>query len=176
MRPSREVELQRAVRELARVLRLQLALSRKLLALAQEQTGALVRNDAPRVAELEAGAADLMERITLAEKDRQRAVLALARETGLVAVKGWPSPPMSELLARLPRALAASLIELRARLLETERRLRLVSERNRPLLRNALDFTQVSLDAIARLAVRPNGYGKGARNGGSMTLYLDQSA
>jgi hypothetical protein len=176
VRPARKIEPHRGVRELARVLQLQLALTRKLLATAQQQTNALVRCDASRVAELEKLSTGILDRMSAADEERQRAALALSRELGMVAVQGWPAPPLSELLQRLPKAQASVLCELRASLLEAERGLRFASERNRPLLTNALDFARMSLDAITRLAVRPAGYGPGYKNGGAQAVYLDRSA
>jgi hypothetical protein len=162
-------------RALAQALRRDLDLGRKLTSLAQAQTAALVVNDAELVGRLEAEARALVADMPEREAARRRAITALALAAGASSDGGQP-PPLAELALQLPLDEARMLLAHRTAILQTEKRLRDVNERNRTLLKSALDYVEFAIRTYTTLALKPARYGSNPNAVATPTFYVDRTA
>jgi len=163
-----------AARALIRALQQELALGKRLAALSNAQTEALVSNDVARVSALEAEGRVLVEQQTTLGQQRVEAARALASAVQLDAPPDKPVPSLAQIVLRLPLPEARQLIALRGEILRVEQEIQAVNARNRVLLQNALEFVEVSLYALTQLALRPARYGTNPDALAAPTFYVDQ--
>lgn len=156
------------VNTLRRILQQELALGRRMASIAQEETDALVNNNAALVAILEA---------ELRQCTTQHAVLETAR-ANTVRELSWALqmesfPTFGNLLAALPSRESESLEKLKDEILTIQRALEILNSRNRILLDNLLEYVRFSLDAITTAALQPARYGVNLVRIATPAFYVD---
>jgi flagellar biosynthesis/type III secretory pathway chaperone len=156
---------------LRRVLQEQLVTGRALVALAEASEQALIEGDALKLEGLASQQRTLLASQMEQETARQQVTRELSSALGQVRVT-----TMSALLPALPAVDAAPLELLRRRILDTERRMELVNQRNARLLENQLDFVKFSLHALTSAALRPARYGVNLAQLAAPSFYIDSKA
>jgi hypothetical protein len=156
---------------LRRILQNQLAIARRLEALAEKTTEALVANDVERLREIgEAQRSNLEQQ---AELEETRATVA----KDLAAAIGRPEGErLVDLLPHLPEREAESLDWLRRQIIESGTRIGAMNEKNRRLLDVALDVSRNSIDIITSAALQPARYGTNLAAMATPTFYVDSKA
>jgi len=162
----------RFARVLASALERQAAVGAALVAIAEEQTEALVRHDMEAFLATERRVEQLSREQERSEQARAQAATRLAAALG---VQG-ETPRLAQLLPACPAAERHKLAAIRDRLLSLHAAMERVGERNRALLENARACTQESLDLLMRMATAPERYGVGKNAGLDATVYLDRRA
>lgn len=156
---------------LRRILQQELAIGKRLLGLAQEESEVLIGNDVARLTVLQAEQQQcLLEQQNL-EKSRALAARDLAWALGLERV-----PPLSGLLPSLPAREQTELSGLRAELLACHQQLEIVQARNRRLIDNALEYARFSLELLTNAALQPARYGANLARIAAPTFYIDSKA
>lgn len=166
--------MRRSCRALLQALEQELILGRQLLKLANALTEALRENDTARMEALEPEGAELVARQQAQEKMRVAAALSLSREVGLLSGEQTTLPTLAQIARCLSAAEARRLLQLRSRLIALDREIQAVHKRNRALIENALEVSQVFMDALTRFALRPAPYGTNPNALLTPTFYLDR--
>ncbi len=153
---------------LRRILQQELSLGKRMAALVQEETDALVANNAEVVSIIEAELRACTAQHMLLESARITTIREIFRGLQLES-----APTFSNLLAVLPPKDSFSLEKLRADILITQRTLEALNSRNRLLLDNLLEYVRFSLDAITSAALQPARYGSNLVRIATPAFYID---
>lgn len=156
---------------LRRLLQQQLALGQRMVALAEEETEALIQGDVPHLNRTQDELQKCLEQQMMFEKARIAVVRDLGWALGMERI-----PTFSELLPVLPVREQEALSQLRAQLLEVQARLDLLNRRNRQLLEVALDCTRFNLEMLTDAALRPARYGTNLTRIAAPAFYIDSKA
>jgi|SRR5579871_4399501 len=156
---------------LRRLLQEELRLCKNLLALAEQQTDALVANKVHDLTRLQAEQQRCIEQQRALEKERTAVVRNLAWEVGLERV-----PTLRNLLPNLPQREQEPMEQLRLQLLEVHADLGRVHKRNRHLLESALNYVRFSLEVLTSAALKPARYGTNLTRIAAPTFYIDSKA
>jgi hypothetical protein len=156
---------------LRRVLQQELAVGKRLIALAETMTDLLVNQETERLAALETEQRQCMEQQEALEQARIAVTRSLAGALGLDGL-----PTLSELLLRLPAREQEPLKRLRLELLTTQETLARLNARNRRLLDNALEYARFSLELLTAAALQPARYGTNLASLAAPTFYIDSKA
>ncbi|MCC6729077.1 MAG: flagellar export chaperone FlgN [Chthonomonadales bacterium] len=156
---------------LVRALQQELDAAERVHAAVTAMTGALVANDGARVGGLCATLDATASAAPALERRRVTAAVALAVEVDLP-----PTATLAAVAARLGRGDERRLLALREKILAAHADIMAGNERNRALLATAIEYTQVSLEAIAGVIARASAYGGGRAASEPMSLCLDHRA
>jgi hypothetical protein len=156
---------------LRRILQQELALGKRLLALTQEESDVIVRNDVPRLTALQAE-----QQRCLAEQNALEQARALATRDLAWAVGMERPPTLSGLIAILPVREQSDLRRLRADLLALHQQMEIVQARNRRLIDSALEYARFSLELLTGAALQPARYGTNLARLYAPTFYIDSKA
>lgn len=156
---------------LRRLLQQELTLGNRLLAILQEETDVIVKNDITRLSALQAEQQQCLKEQTVLEKSRETTTRDLAWALGMERVPALPT-----LILALPDRDQESLRRLRTELLAVSQQLEIVQTRNRSLLENALDYVRFSLDLLTEAALQPARYGANLTRISAPTFYIDSKA
>ncbi|HLK57574.1 MAG TPA: flagellar protein FlgN [Chthonomonadaceae bacterium] len=156
---------------LRRLLQQELTLGKRLVALAEEESAAIVAGDVSRLN-------------ALAMEQRRRVEEQQALETvriGVTRELAWKHgieryPTLSILLPTLPAQEQQAMKRLRQELLETEEELKRLNSRNAQLLTQALDFVEFSIKALTSAALQPARYGSNLAHVIAPAFYIDSKA
>lgn len=156
---------------LRRILQQELALGKRLLALAQEESDVIVRNDMPRLTALQAEQQKCLAEQSTLEKSRVLATRELAWTVGMER-----PPTLAGLIAALPAREQPDLSRLRADLLTLHQQMEIVQARNRQLIDSALEYVRFSLELLTGAALQPARYGTNLARISAPTFYIDSKA
>jgi hypothetical protein len=156
---------------LRRVLQQELALGKRMIALAETMTDLLVNQETERLAALEAEQRECREQHEALEQARIAVTRSLAGALGLEGL-----PTLSELLPLLPAREQEPLKRLRSELLTMQETLARLNARNRRLLDNALEYVRFSLELLTSAALQPARYGTNLASVAAPTFYIDSKA
>lgn len=165
-------QTQRAVRQLIAALEAELGHAHRILVLLREQSRALLAADVVRVAEIEREVRDVMRKRQVTERERAEAAILVTRCLQMGSETAQTIAPLTAVARRLAGPEAARLLSVRARLIGLHSDIAATTAANRPMIEMALQFIQVSLEAVARAVARPAGYGP--RRVGAPNLLIDQ--
>ncbi len=153
---------------LRRILQQELALGKRMALITQDETDALVENNAALVATLESELRQCMSQHAVLEACRVNAIRELAW-----AMQMQTLPTFGNLLAELPAKDSESLEKLRDEIMNTQRVLEILNARNRVLLDNLLEYVRFSLNAITSAALQPARYGSNLVRIATPAFYVD---
>jgi flagellar biosynthesis/type III secretory pathway chaperone len=156
---------------LRRLLQEEYLLCKRLLALAEQQTDALVTHNVQELTRLQGEQERCIAQQGTLEKTRTTVVRDLAWAAGLERV-----PTLKNLLPSLPPREQPPLEQLRLQLLEIHADLQKVHARNRHLLENALHYVRFSLDVLTSAVLKPARYGTNLTRVSSPAFYIDSKA
>ena len=151
-----------------RALTQQLQLCRRLLAVCEEQTEALITNDLEKLHQLENEQRLSIEQQIEQEAIRAEAVRQIADSLGLS-----PLPTLTDLLPRLSSRDSETLERLRTDLKHVLGQLETVQHRNLELLENAQEYVRFSLELITGTMLQPARYGSNVHAVVAPAFYVD---
>ena len=151
-----------------RALNQQLQLCKRLLAVCEEQTQALIVNDLEKLRELEAEQRLYIEQQFQQEQIRVEAVTSLAKALDLPEL-----PSLADLLPHLPERESEPLGQLKKELMTVLTRLEDVQSRNVQLLQNAQEYVRFSLELITGAMLQPARYGSNFHAVVAPSFYVD---
>lgn len=156
---------------LRRILQQELLVGRRMVALAEEESEALIAGDVPRLTPLLIEHQQTLEQQEVLETARQSATRELAWACGQER-----ATTLLDLLPALPAREQDALSQLRVQLLETHGQLEVLNRRNRDLLETSLDIVRYSLDALTSAALQPARYGTNIARIAAPAFYIDSKA
>lgn len=156
---------------LRRILQQELLLGKQLVTLAEEETDVIVRDDPPRLQELQLEQQKLFHNQIMLEATRVSATRDLAWKYGLDTL-----PTLSVLLGAMPEREREPFVRLRKELLDVQDRLDRIYKRNRLLLENALEYVRFSLELLTTATLMPARYGTNLASIDAPAFYIDSKA
>lgn len=156
---------------LRRIMQQQLATGKTLITLAEASEQALIEGNTAKLEALAPQQRGLLDTQITQEMVRQQVTRDLSQMLGVER-----APTLSALLPALPRTEAMALDTLRQQILETERRMDILNQRNGILLENALGYVKFSLEALTSAALKPARYGVNLARLSAPSFYVDSKA
>jgi flagellar biosynthesis/type III secretory pathway chaperone len=156
---------------LRRLLQQELTLGNRLIALAEEESAAIVAGDVARLNALATEQHRRLDEQKALETIRMAATRELAWKHGVERF-----PTLSSLLPALPAQEQQALQRLRQELLDAEEALKRLNSRNAALLTHALDFVEFSIKTLTSAALQPARYGTNLAHVIAPAFYIDSKA
>ncbi|MCS6777562.1 MAG: flagellar protein FlgN [Chloroherpetonaceae bacterium] len=161
----------RATQSLIQILQKELLVCRRLVELAEAESEAIIASDIARLSNLEI---ELRRRLEEQEQLESARIVAVRDIAFALRCNGLPT--LAQLLPLLPEREQQVLAQLRVQILEAQAQLEVVTERNRMLLENALEYVRFSLDVLTGTALAPARYGTNLAALDAPVFYLDSKA